>query len=114
MSHVAEEIGAVLVSNFAKTFIVQTPAVAGDSGDDDFRFEQFRIFRESIVVDPAARRINFIRHRFKEDGCSRYLLVRREETYSAQTRLITEQCSTCMHVQVFLFAFTVSEMATIG
>jgi len=37
--HVTEEISIVLVGNFAKTFVVQTPAIAGNSSDDDFRFE---------------------------------------------------------------------------
>lgn len=85
MSHVAEEVGVVLVSNFAKTFVVQTPAVTGDSSDDDLRLEQLRLFREFVVVDQAARRIDLVRHRFEEDGRGGDLLGRREETCSAQT-----------------------------
>lgn len=85
VSHVAEEISAVLVGNFAETLVVETPAVAGDSSDDDLRLEQSRLFREFVVVDQAARRINLVRHRFEEDGRGGDFLGAREETYSAQT-----------------------------
>lgn len=98
VSHVAEEVGVVLVGNLAKTFVVQTPAVAGDSGDDDLRLEQFRLFRQFVVVDQAARRIDLVRHRLEEDGRGGNLLGRREETCSAQTRR-SDGTAANMHVQ---------------
>lgn len=80
MSHIAEEVSVVLIGDLAKTLVIQTSGVAGHSGDDDLRFEQFCVFGELVVIDQTSVGVDFVGHRLEEDGRGGYLLGCREET----------------------------------
>ena len=57
MCHVGEEVGAVFIGNFAKSFVVEISGVTRDAGDEHVGMEETGILFQAVVVDQTGRGI---------------------------------------------------------